>query len=84
MVISTALYDNFAPSQTRCSETGQLGNVDLATVTFVEALLARGGDDDLGEAEAAIDRFEYLAVEFPWAAREVAVLRLRACCRRFW
>ena len=59
-------------------ETGHLGNVDMATVTFVEALLARGGDDDLGEAEAAIDRFEYLAVEFPWAARDVAVLRLRA------
>jgi hypothetical protein len=33
---------------------------------------------DLAEAEAAIDRIENLSVDFRWAARDIAVLWLRA------
>ena len=45
---------------------------------MVQALLDRGCDGDLAEAEAAIDRMESLPVDFRWAARDIAVLRLRA------
>ena len=45
---------------------------------MVQALLERGCDGDLAEAEAAIDRMESLPVDFRWAASDIAVLRLRA------
>ena len=59
-------------------KTRHLGNADVASEALVETLLERGCDGDLAEAEAAIDRMEDLPVDFRWAARDIAVLRLRA------
>jgi hypothetical protein len=58
--------------------TGNLGNAVVATVALVETLLARGGDDDLAEAEVAVDRFGNVSVDWPWAGRDITLLRLRA------
>ena len=59
-------------------KTRHLGNADVAAEALVETLLERGCDGDLAEAEAAIDRMENLPIGFRWAARDIAVLRLRA------
>ena len=53
-------------------------NGDLAVVALVEVLLARGGDGDHAEAEAAINRLANVPVDFSWAVRDIQVLRLRA------
>jgi adenylate cyclase len=58
-------------------KTRYIGICDLATATLVEALLARGSQPDMGEAQAAIERLEGLPVNFPWAVRDITVLRLR-------
>ena len=58
-------------------KTRHIGICDLATATLVEALLARGSQPDMGEAQAAIERLEGLPVNFPWAVRDITVLRLR-------
>jgi class 3 adenylate cyclase len=49
-----------------------------ATGILVEVLLARGGDGDLVEAEAAVDRLAATPTDDVWAARDIMVLRLRA------
>ena len=59
-------------------KTRHLSNADGAAEALVGPLLERGCDGDLAEAEAAIDRMESLPVDFRWAARDIAVLRLRA------
>ena len=59
-------------------KTRHIGVCDLATATLVEALLARGSQPDMGEAQAAIETLEGLPVNFPWAVRDITVLRLRA------
>jgi adenylate cyclase len=56
-------YSNCAPSRTK---------------SLVQTLLERGCDGDLAEAEAAIDRMENRPFDFRWAARDIAVLLLRA------
>jgi adenylate cyclase len=58
--------------------TRHLGNTDVAAEALVETLVERGCDGDLAEAEAAIDRMENLPGDFRWAARDIAVSRLRA------
>jgi hypothetical protein len=45
---------------------------------LVEVLLARGGDGDLAEAEAALNRLANVSVDFSWAVRDIEVLRSRA------
>jgi adenylate cyclase len=50
----------------------------VAAEALVETLLERRREGDLAEAEAAIDRMEDPPVDFRWAARDIAVLRLRA------
>jgi hypothetical protein len=50
----------------------------VAAEALVETLVERGCDGDLAEAEAAIDRMENLPGDFRWAARDIAVSRLRA------
>ena len=49
-----------------------------ATAAFVEALLQRGGDTDLGDAQAAIDRLEAVPTDPGFVLRDIWLLRLRA------
>jgi hypothetical protein len=58
--------------------TGHFSNCDLATVALVETLVSRGGDGDLAEAQAALNRLANVSVDFSWATRDIGVLRLRA------
>jgi class 3 adenylate cyclase len=58
--------------------TEHFANCDLAVVALVEVLLARGGDGDLAEAEAALNRLANVSVDFSWAVRDIEVLRSRA------
>jgi adenylate cyclase len=59
-------------------DSGNLVNCDRGTAILVELLLARGRNDDLTEAEAALDRLTGILVGQHWACRDVTVLRLRA------
>jgi class 3 adenylate cyclase len=54
----------------------------LATGVLVETLLDRGGDADIWEAEAAIERLAAATAEEPLALREIWLLRLRALLAR--
>jgi class 3 adenylate cyclase len=58
--------------------TGHFSNCDLAVVALVETLVSRGGDGDLREAQAALNRLANVSVDFSWAVRDIEVLRLRA------
>lgn len=58
--------------------TGNMGNIDVLITALVETLLARGGEDDVAEAEAVIDRLATLPTNFIPAIREITVLRLQA------
>jgi class 3 adenylate cyclase len=49
-----------------------------ATDILVELLLARGAENDVHEAEAAVDRLAVMRTDDVWAARDIMVLRLRA------
>jgi hypothetical protein len=62
--------------------TRNLGNIDVAATALVETLLARGGTDDLAEAEAVIDRLEAIPSHIIPAMREITMLRLRALLAR--
>jgi len=53
-------------------------NLDVGTSAVAEALIARGTDSDLSEAEAIIDRLAASLPGTPWVTRDVYVLRLRA------
>jgi class 3 adenylate cyclase len=57
-------------------------NYDLAVAALVETLLARGGDGDLAEAEAALNRLANVSVDFSWVVRDIEVLRLRTLVAR--
>jgi adenylate cyclase len=50
----------------------------LATTVLVEALLARGTDKDLDEANVAIDRLAAAPTDPGYVVNDIAVLRLRA------
>lgn len=51
----------------------------VPTTVLVEALVQRGAEGDLQEAQAAIDRLAEISTEFPF---EVPLLRLRALVAR--
>lgn len=54
----------------------------LATVALVEALIARGGDQDLEEAREAISRLELFSTDRRLVLDELALLRLNALLAR--
>jgi hypothetical protein len=62
-------------------DIGQLGAFVPATAVLVETLLARGIDDDVREAEAAVHRLAS-APEAQFVARDITLLRLRALMAR--
>jgi hypothetical protein len=53
-----------------------------AVTALVEALLGRGSDEDLREAENAVERLAAVPVEPGFVLYEVAMLRLRALLAR--
>ncbi len=53
-------------------------NCDVGTHNLVEALVARGMDSDLAEADAAIERLACALPGASWAVRDIYVLRCRA------
>jgi adenylate cyclase len=54
----------------------------LATAVLVESLLRRGGDGDLADAQAAIDRLTGVPTDPGFVLNEVWLLRLRALLAR--
>ena len=52
------------------------------TAALVEALLRRGGDTDLQEAQAAIDQLAAVPTETGCALHDIWLLRLRALLAR--
>lgn len=52
--------------------------ISLATTALVEALLKRGSDKDLDEAEVAIDRLASAPTDPGFVVNDIALLRLRA------
>jgi adenylate cyclase len=54
----------------------------LATTVLVEALLQRGGNGDLGAAQAAIDRLAAVPTDPGFVLNEITLLRLRALLAR--
>lgn len=63
-------------------ETGEAGWCNPGTRILVETLLERGTEDDVREAEAAIDRLEAGPLDAGLAMRQVTALRLRALVAR--
>jgi len=63
-------------------EAGQLGYGAATTAFLVEALLGRGNEDDVAEAENAIDRAARLPADDGLVLRDVWLLRLRALLAR--
>jgi hypothetical protein len=61
---------------------GRLGNAVWATGVLVETLLEQGADDDLAEAQEAIDRLANLRADHSSAMLEITLLRLRALLTR--
>ena len=62
--------------------TGHLGPFIPGTGVLVETLLVRGGEDDVCEAEAAIDRLASVRFDDHLAVREIWLLRSRALLAR--
>jgi hypothetical protein len=54
----------------------------VATGVQVEALLDRGGDDDLKDAQAAIERLAAAPTDRGFVLRDIWLLRLRALIAR--
>jgi class 3 adenylate cyclase len=63
-------------------QEGRLGNAVWATGVLVETLLEQGADDDLAEAQEAIDRLANLRADHSSAMLEITLLRLRALLTR--
>jgi len=63
-------------------QAGRLGYGVWGTGILVETLLERGAEDDLTEAQEAIDRLANLPADEGWAMREITLLRLRALLAR--
>ena len=63
-------------------QAGRLGYGVWATGVLAETLLERGAEDDLTEAQEAIDRLANLPADEGWAMREITLLRLRALLSR--
>jgi adenylate cyclase len=58
--------------------SGNFANSEGGTQVLVELLLARGAQDDLAEAEAAIERLAGALPGSEWVTRDISLLRLRA------
>jgi hypothetical protein len=63
-------------------QAGRLGFGVWGIGVLVEALLERGAEDDLAEAQEAIDRLANLPATEGWVVREITMLRLRALLAR--
>ena len=63
-------------------QAGRLSFGVLGTGLLVEALLERGADGDIAEAQQAFDRLANLAADHDSAVREITLLRLRALLSR--
>jgi CRISPR/Cas system CMR subunit Cmr6 (Cas7 group RAMP superfamily) len=63
-------------------QAGRLGFGVWGTGVLVEALLERGAEGDLAEAQVAIDRLANLPAEPGSAIREITLLRMRALLAR--
>ena len=63
-------------------QAGRLGYGVWGTGVLAEALLERGAQGDLAEAQEAIDRLANLPADEGWAMREITLLRLRALVSR--
>jgi class 3 adenylate cyclase len=59
-------------------KNGELGWYGVATTALVQALLARGRDNDAQAAETAIDRLDQVPIDAGVVAHELIGLRLRA------
>jgi class 3 adenylate cyclase len=58
-------------------DTQNVFNSDTATSFLVEALLARGTESDLAEADRAIERLAGIMPGLVWAVKDIIVVRLR-------
>jgi adenylate cyclase len=56
--------------------------IALATTVLVEALLQRGGDEDVEDAQTAIDRLAAVPTDPGFVLHEITLLRLRALLAR--
>ncbi|MDT5092766.1 MAG: hypothetical protein QOH60_2129 [Mycobacterium sp.] len=63
-------------------ETGEMTSRGPAVTVLVESLLQRGGDGDLAEAEAAIERLTEVPTDPGFVLHELPLLRLRALTAR--
>jgi class 3 adenylate cyclase len=63
-------------------QAGQVGYDVFGIRVLVETLAERGADDDLAEAQEAIDRLASLGADQGWAILEITLLRLRALLAR--
>jgi adenylate cyclase len=63
-------------------KSGSYINCAFPTSVLVEALLARGADGDLRQAQAAIDRLAEVPIEPGFVLNELPLLRLRALLAR--
>ena len=71
-----------AQSRGRAAPGRTLGYGVWGTGVLAEALLERGAQGDLAEAQEAIDRLANLPADEGWAMREITLLRLRALVSR--
>ncbi len=63
-------------------EAGRLGYAVWGTDALAEALLERGADGDLAEAQEMIDRLANMRPDQNWVMRDITLLRLRALLAR--
>ena len=63
-------------------QAGRIGYGVWGTGVLAEALLERGAQGDLAEAQEAIDRLANLPADEGWAMRQITLLRLRALMSR--
>ena len=63
-------------------EEGRLGYGVWGSGVLVEALLQRGAEGDLAEAQEVFDWLASLPADDGWAIREITLLRLRALLSR--
>ena len=74
----SAIPRSCAPPSTICSARDSCWLGSAATGVLVETLLDRGADDDVAEAEAAIERLAAAPADEGLVIRDIWLLRLRA------
>jgi adenylate cyclase len=63
-------------------DSGELTALGSAVTVLVESLIGRGGETDLAEAEAAIDRLAAVPTDPGFVLHELPLLRMRALLSR--